>query len=688
MGFIGDILSTIQKTLKASDSEVKAAGEARPSQEASYAYSTDCGGTYISELSAVDVGLCSRYQDYKEMDLYPYISSALDIYADDATQPDSEVNRTIWVTSKDKNLENELNRLLHDVLKLDVVSWEITRYLCKMGNDFEEILVTDDGVVGLNFLPAPSMRRIEDMRGALIGFLQSFSGRFDVPSGGFRKLLDKRLAGNLKDDEVMHGTPIPFEDWEVVHFRLRSKDRGATYGYSVLDSARWIWRRLLMLEDAAVLYRLQRAPERFAFYVDVGNIPSNEIISYLNKFRQQFKKKKFINPRTGKLDLKLGAAGGDDDFFIPTRAGQDGTRVEVLGAPQWQCLTGDTRIPLTDGTSPTIEDLSKRGDSFWVYSMDLRGRVVPGRGYNARVSHESAKIYEVGLDNGKTVRCTGNHPFLTIDRQWVLAEDLQEGQILMPLCGHINVSFVREVEGTHRVFDLTVEDYHNFAIEQGVFVHNSMDDIEFFHKHLFAAMKIPKAYLGSEEGVVRAVLSSEDVRFARTVLRVQREFKAGVQHIIRVHMAALGMKLDSSAYQLHMTVPSSIFELSQLEVRNARADLAARMADFVSIEYILSNIFKLSDEDIKVIFKQREQEAKIKMKYQSPPGAMENVGNSVAVRSALTGVSAKPLTKSELDSSHKVNKEKLDSIIKADTKLSAKLEEIGLLLRDIKSVVN
>ena len=435
---------------------------------------------YLLDWLTVDRGLEARNADYEEMDDYPEIATAIDIFADDATQPDTQLNRTIWVTSEDKRTEQILDKeLLQKRLRIDEEIWEIARTLVKYGQDYEEIIVGPDGVVGLNFLPTPTVRRIEDKDGNLLGFVQDFRQRFKVSKTQFFALLQKRVEGkDSKSGEINDPNDpaygiVALEDWEVVHFRLRSKYRRSVYGYSVLEPARWIWKRLTLLEDMAILFRLTKAVERYAFYIDVGDMPPAEALAYVNRVRQQYRKKKYVNPTTGKLELKLDPISQDEDFFVPSRNGQEGTRIDVLGAPQWQ----------------------------------------------------------------------------------------------------------------------------------------SMDDIEYFRDKLFSSIKIPKAYMGQDEGTGRATLSSEDVRFARTVLRIQRELKNGINKICRVHLMAKNIDPSDVEYELHMTVPSAIFELAQLEVRNARADLAARMQDFVSLHWILVNIFELSEEDIKVIMRERSDDA-------------------------------------------------------------------------------
>ncbi len=431
------------------------------------------GYEQLAEYLKLEADLLGRYSDYEDMDEYPEIAAAIDIFADDSTQPNTPVNRTVWVTSKDATIEHTLDDLLHKRLRLDEEIWEIARTVVKYGNDYEELLVNHEGVIGLNYLPPPTMRRVEGEKGQLLGFMQDFKGKFSYTPTEFMAALNQRGALSNSEGRPQEGNKVtPLEGWEVVHFRLRSKHRRSVYGYSVLESARWIWKRLMLLEDAALIYRLQRAPERFAFYVDVGDLPPQEALGYLNRVRQQYKKKKWVNPTTGRLDLKFNPLGQDEDFFVPTRKGTDSTRIDVLGAPQWQ----------------------------------------------------------------------------------------------------------------------------------------SMEDIEYFRDKLFAAIKVPKSYLGQDAGTARAVLSAEDVRFARTVLRVQRELKNGIRKITRIHLSALNIDPQRVDYDVHMTVPSAVFELAQMEVRNARADLANRMREFVSMKWILSNIFDMSDRDIEEILTQRSDD--------------------------------------------------------------------------------
>jgi hypothetical protein len=260
----------------------------------------------------------------------------------------------------------------------------------------------------------------------------------------------------------------------------------------------------MLLEDAAMVYRLQRAPQRYAFYIDVGDMPPKEAMGFLHKMRQQYKKTKFYNPQTGKLDLKYNPLSQDEDFFVPVRKGVQATKIDVVGSPSWQ----------------------------------------------------------------------------------------------------------------------------------------HMEDIEYFKLKLYAAIKVPKVYLGSEAPRAKGVLSQEDVRFARTVLRIQREVRNGIKKMCRVHLAALGINPGQVDFEVYMTTPSSIFELAQLEVRNAKADFAGRMSQFVSLHWILQKVFGLSEEEIEYIIKERHQEQLSDAEIQSKAmGLTMDVQNTAALKQQAASTS-------------------------------------------------
>ncbi|MAF79903.1 hypothetical protein CL629_02360 [bacterium] len=428
----------------------------------------------LSNTLRLETSMMQRYADYEEMDDYPEISSALDIYADDGTVPDSLTGNTVSVKSKSDEVNTLLNTMLHNSIKIDEEIWAITRTLAKYGNAYAELLVDETGVLGVNVLPSPTVRRIETKKGSLLGFVQDNTGKFNVEKETVKKAL-KDPAG----PRVVKGSQtVIFEPSEVIHWRLRGKDLGSEYGHSILDSARWIWRRLVMAEDSALVYKLTRSPSRFAFYVDVGDLPSGQAMAYVNQVKQQFKKKKLFNPNTGKLDFRINPLAPDEDFFIPTRGGQESTRVEIM------------------------------------------------QGADAQ----------------------------------------------------------------------------------------SVADLKYFRDKLFSALKVPRSYLGAEGTTNRASLAQEDVRFARTVMRIQREIRNGIKRMCRVHLAINGIDPETVSFDIKMSSPSSIFEMAQIELRNAQADNARSLLEFYPKSWVMERVFDIPKEEAERLIDQKRHEASEKMK--------------------------------------------------------------------------
>jgi len=439
----------------------------------------------LSEHLLVENDLMTRYFDYEEMDDYPELHTALDIYADDATQEDSLRNRSIWFVSENERVREIGNDLLHKTLRAEEELWGNARTLSKYGNSYAEILLAEGkGVVGLAFMPPATVRRIENAKGILLGFVQDLTGK-GVSVDDFKKMLDSdgRLIKTPESDNKGANAPggtspgakgvadlgaTPFEAWEVVHWRIRGRWMKSQYGHSVLEAARWVWRRLVLLEDAAMLYKLTRAPARYVYYIDTGDLNPKQSLAYVADIKRQHRKKKYVNA-SGKLEFKVNPLAQDEDYWVPTKGGKESTRIDLLSGADWQ----------------------------------------------------------------------------------------------------------------------------------------SMEDLRYFKTKLLAAVKIPGQYIGMSEAGddARSTASSQDVRFARTIVRVQRELRHGYKKVMRVHLAAMGIDPNSVEWDIKMATPSSIFELAQIEVRNAQADLASRMEPFASQEWIMTNVFDFAKDEARAMKK-------------------------------------------------------------------------------------
>ena len=242
-----------------------------------------------------------RVRDYEEMDQSPEISKALDIYSDDSTTY-SEEGDVIDIVSDDERITQELEELYYDRLDIEFYIWNWVRNMCKYGDHFNLLdIVEREGVLGAISLPVLEIEREEGFDG-------------DPNSLRFRWT----QQGNTR-----------FENYQISHMRILGDDKFLPYGRSVLDPARRIWKQLQMAEDAMLIYRMTRAPERRVFKIDVANIPPNQVETYMINARDKLKRSPLITESTGQIDLRFNPMSIDEDFFLPVR-GDRGSDIETL----------------------------------------------------------------------------------------------------------------------------------------------------------------------------------------------------------------------------------------------------------------------------------------------------------------------------------------------------------------------
>jgi len=142
------------------------------------------------------------------------------------------------------------------------------------------------------------------------------------------------------------------------------------------------------------------------------------------------------------------------------------------------CLTGDTQVKLLDGTTASMEDLYKRqfdGEGkFYVYSFNEDTDAVTV-GVAHTIIHNGVKpVYRVTLDNGESFKSTDDHKFLMRDKSWKRVRDLKAGESFMPIVDSVYQYKVVSVEfvGYEEVYDMQVDDCHNFGLYCGVYASN------------------------------------------------------------------------------------------------------------------------------------------------------------------------------------------------------------------------
>lgn len=247
------------------------------------------------------------YVDYELMDSDAFISSALDIYADECTTK-NEFGDILTITTENEELKKVLHNLFYDILNIEYNLWSWIRMACKYGDFFlylninEEYGVTNIIPIHPIFIERDEYTREEE---GVTQFM--YSGE-----------------GNIKM------TKNVFQSYEIAHFRLLTDANYLPYGKSILEGARKEYKKLMLMEDAMLIHRIMRAPERRMIKVDVGAIPPEEVDQYIDEVANTIKKVPLIDESTGEYNLKFNVMNMMEDFYLPVRGGDSGTNIEPL----------------------------------------------------------------------------------------------------------------------------------------------------------------------------------------------------------------------------------------------------------------------------------------------------------------------------------------------------------------------
>jgi hypothetical protein len=404
----------------------------------------------------------AAFYDYESMEFTPEISTALDIYAEESTTPNQD-GYILQIYSESKRVKGILTDLFNNVLDINTNLQMWTRNTCKYGDNFVYLkLDPEKGIVGCMQLPNIEIERLERGMAA-----KSINAEVDPKQKGLR------FHWKVKDME--------FNSWEIAHFRLLGDDRKLPYGTSMLEKARRIWKQLLLSEDAMLIYRTSRAPERRVFKVFVGNMDDKDVEPYVQRVANKFKRDQIVDNKTGNVDLRFNQMAVDQDYFVPVRDVTQTMPIETL----------------------------------------------PG------------------------------------------AQNLSE-----------------------------------------------IADIEYIQKKLVTALRVPKAYLGFEEVVGDGKnLSLQDIRFARTINKIQKAMIAEMNKIAIIHLFILGFEDELQNFTLGLTNPSKQADLLMIDVWKEKVllykDLVSEIPNTLaptSATWAKKHIFGFSDEDIKLDTQQQRLE--------------------------------------------------------------------------------
>jgi len=404
----------------------------------------------------------ASYADFEGMEFFPEIAAALDIMMEESTTLNPD-NKVINIFSESKRVRRILEDLFFNRLDIHTTLPMWTRNTCKYGDNFLFLNIdSEEGITGVKQLP-----NIEITRKDSAGFGENSINEEEDQFNPVKFVWGQR--------------DIEFNAWQIAHFRLLGDDRRLPYGTSMLEKARRIWKQLLLSEDAMLIYRVTRAPERRIFKIFVGNIDEQDVPSYVQKIANNFKKSPVIDQNTGQIDTRYNQMAQDQDYFIPVR----------------------------DPNSPSPID------------------TLPG------------------------------------------ATNLSE-----------------------------------------------IADIQYLQKKLFTALRVPKPFLGFEEvNGDGKNLALQDIRFARTINRIQQSMLQELNKVAIIHLYILGLEDELNSFTLSLNNPSTQAEMLKIEQTQLKVTLykdavadAGNGFGAMSMTRGKKEILGMSDEDIRNDLEQQRLE--------------------------------------------------------------------------------
>jgi len=431
------------------------------------------------------------YSDFENMEFYPELAATLDIMMEESTTVNDK-GRVLNIYSDSPRIRGILEDLFFNRLDIHTVLPMWVRNTCKYGDNFVYLNTSDKyGITGAKQMPNFEMERREG------GVYDTITAKLNSTSEN-----GKDRSGESKEERVRffwRGRDLEFESWQVAHFRLLGDDRRLPYGTSVLEKSRRIWKQLLLSEDAMLVYRVTRAPERRVFKIYVGNIDDEDVQPYVNEIANRFKRANVIDPNTGQVDLRYNQLANDQDFFIPVR----------------------------DENAPTPIDT-------------LQG-----------------------------------------------ASNLDQ-----------------------------------------------IADIEYLQRKLFTALRVPKSFLGFEESQGEGKnLALMDVRFARTINRIQQALLQELNKIAIIHLVLLGFEDDLNSFTITMNNPSTQAEMLRIEHLQAKfTAIQAAVADagngfgIMSMTKAKRDILGWSDAEIKQDLLEQRMEKAAAAELENTSNVIKNTG--------------------------------------------------------------
>lgn len=256
------------------------------------------------------------FRDYEAMDTDSIISSALDVYADECTAK-NEFGDVLTIKTGNAKVQKVLHNLFYDILNIEFNLWPWIRNTIKYGDFFLHLDIAEKyGVINVDPISPYEMIREEN-------FDPENPNRVRFKRDYSALTTRSHVASNVSNAEE-------YDNYEIAHFRLLTDTNFLPYGRSIIEPSRKVWKQIVLMEDAMLIHRIMRAPDKRMFKIDIGNIPPSEVDAFMEGMVNKMKKVPYIDPETGDYNLKYNMQNVLEDFYLPVRGSESGTTIENL----------------------------------------------------------------------------------------------------------------------------------------------------------------------------------------------------------------------------------------------------------------------------------------------------------------------------------------------------------------------
>lgn len=631
---------------------------------------------YSSYLPDVYVGTpnrIERYGQYNTMDIDSEVNAALDILAEFCTQKNELNNTPFTLTFKSKASRSEtmiISKYLQQWCKLqkfDTRMFRILRNVFKYGDQFfirdpetkrwfhvdpaslSRIIVNEsEGKIPEQYIIRNFNLNFKDMVATTphqtVGNITNPGGA-NYQTGGARGMVGQPF-------QTYNGSRFQLDDQEVavdakhiVHLSLsEGLDLNYPFGNSLLESIFKVYKQKELLEDAIIIYRVQRAPERRVFYVDVGNMPTHLAMQFVERVKTEIHQRRIPSSSGGGqnvIDSAYNPLSIQEDYFFPQT-----------------CLALDQKIKLLDGRDLSLLNIIEefdQGKTNWTYTVNQQTHEIePGKILWAGKTRLNTQLVEVLLDNGEKIKVTPDHRFIMRDGSETEAQYLKLGDSLMSLYLHdanqnilgdinhkhwndfkesyapnhkvISVTWMEQTEDTGDITIESVSDGHNFALTAGVFIHNSegrgskvetlpggtnlgeIDDLRYFTNKLVRGLRIPSSYLptGADDSAAQyndgrvGTAYIQELRFNTYCERLQGLVCEQFDQEFKRYLLEKGVNIDTAMFDIKFQPPQNFAAYRQSEIDNARVPTYTQMSGipYISNRFALKRFLGMTDEEI------------------------------------------------------------------------------------------